>query len=499
MKEKTEKLLPLIIFAISGGYYWALSSKIFTWLYTSGDAGDWLVLSNWWHVPHQWGKPLIVLYIRFISLFPGDDVIKLTVALAVIPGAIITALVFVIAKRVTGKTTLGLVASAVLLGATIFTTQATVLEQYIFTAMFLTFAFYFQIRGQRKMTMLFLGLTTATHIVGLPITFLWIVCTYKEWREWAKVIPIYIVSGILPYSLILGMMANPDIPKLVSGGLSWQSLNGYLGNTASGVNLALVEAPRRLSQLIPIYLITLGLALVPLFKGLSKLDKLGRISIAVMAFIVWFYMTNLFPSVWKWSSLWLPIAAVWVAIGLTKLPNWHTIVIGIGAIALIITNGFVMNTDKLAHEDPQATEYLSALYELPENSCVVIPRGGQYGFTLFYAMSEGQSIIPLAQGNPFTGMGKSTLTLKDDETGYDQSYADYLAWVNREYGIEGEDMYEIVQYALDNGYNVYYGQPMTELWETVFKVAPEDKDKPYLLKVESINHNPDFSKWIKTE
>jgi hypothetical protein len=54
-------------------------------------------------------------------------------------------------------------------------------------------------------------------------------------------------------------------------------------------------------------------------------------------------------------------------------------------------------------------------------------------------------------------------------------------------------MYDIVQYALDNGYNVYYGQPMTEMWSKVFTI--EDNGEEFLQKVSSINHNPDFSEW----
>ena len=496
MKERLTKFIPIGLFVFALSYYYLLSSKILTWVYTTGDAGDWLVLTNWWYVPHQWGKPLIVLYVRFLSLFPGDDVIKTTVALAIIPGAIIVVFTYLIAKRLTNKIGLALIAAAVLLGAAIFTSQATVLEQYTFTAMFLTIAFYFHVKENKALTMLFLGLTTATHIVGLPITFLWLMCNLREWRAWAKVIPIYIVSGLLPYGLILYLMADPDTPKLVSGGLSWQSINSYLGNTVSGVNLALAEAPRRLLQASQIYVMALGLAIIPMIKGLrlhGKFDKLARLVIVVICFIVWFYITNLFPSVWKWSTLVLPMAAVFVAIGLAELPRWHYFIVGICAVALIISNGFFMNADRLAREDPQATEYLEALQQLPDDSCVVIPRGGQYGFTLFYAMSEGEQLIPLAQANPFTGMGKATFTLPGQEQTFDQSYADYLAWLDRTYGIKGENMYDIVQYALDNGYAIYYGQPMSELWREVFIVA--DNDKELLQRVIAINHNPDFSKW----
>ena len=491
--QRFERMIPAGLFVFAATYYYLLSSKIFTWVYTSGDAGDWLALTNWWYVPHQWGKPLVVVYIRFLSLFPGDDVVKLTTGLAIIPGAVTVVFAYLIAKHLTGKVSLGLAAAVVLLGATIFTTQTTVLEQYAFTAMFLVIAFYFQVRQRREATILFLGLATATHIVGLCVTFLWMACTWREWRDWLRVIPIYIIVGIVPYALILAMMADPATPKLVAGGLSWQSINSYLGNTATGVNLALVAAPRRLLQFVQIFVITLGLAYVPLIKGLAKPDKLGRIVIAVSVFVAWFYMTNLFPSVWKWSTLTLPLLSIYVAVGLSKLPSWHFRVVMVGAIALIAANGLFFNAARLAGDDPQATDYVRAVYDLPDNSAVLVPRGGQYGFALFYIVSEGEDIVPLLQGNPWTGMGRATFKLSGDVT--DQSYVDYLVWLEQTYGVQGGDMYEIVQYCLDNGYGVYYGQSLSEIWAEVFIFDPVDSDKMFLQRVIGIRPDPGLSQW----
>lgn len=495
VRKQTERFLPLIIFLSSGAYYYALSSKIFTWVYTSGDAGDWLSLLHWWYVPHCWGKPLIVLYIRFLGLFPGDDIIKLTVGMAIIPAAITVTFTYLIVKRLTSKITLGIVAALILLGAVIFTTQATVVEQYTFSAMFLAIALYWHTRNNKPLTLAFLGLFAATHVIGFALTFIWLAVYWREWRTWLRLSPLFIITGVLPYSLILALMANPSTPKLVAGGLSWQSINVYLGNTTSTAALAIVAVPDRLGQFASIAVITLGLSLIPLVKGVRPLNNLAKLIIASIGFVLWFYLTTLFPSVWKWLTFILPMVAILVAFGLNKLPRWHTWVIATCSVGLIITNGFLMNTNCLAHEDPQATEYIAAIEELPNNSCIVVPRGGQYGFTVFYLVSSGKPIIPIAQCSPFAGTSTPTAGVLEKSEAIDQSYIDHLAWLERVYGIVGNSMYEVVQYALDNGYNVYYGQPITEIWNEVFVLDNKDSEKEYLQKIVAVNHNPDLSKW----
>lgn len=501
-KVNRERLIPPLILVVSGLYYYLLSSKIFTWVYTSGDAGDWLAAYNWWYVPHQWGKPLVLLLVRFVSLFPGDPVTNITIALAVIPGAVTVMFTYLIAKELTLKTYLSVVSALAVMSAVIFTTQATVLEQYAFTAMFVTIAFYFHVRYQPRATVLFLALATATHMVGAAITILWAVCNIKEWRGMVRLIPIYFVIGVLPYGIILGLMADPDTPKLIAGGLSFSSINNYLGNSTSGANLALTEAPRRLIQATEIIGISMGLCIVPIVAGIKQVSKVSKFAIVIICFMSWFYMTNMFPSVWKWLAMILPIACAYVTVGLMRLERIHTYMVTFGLVALVVVNFFCFNANIIAHEDSQATEYMAALDDLPDNSCVIVPRGGMYGFAVFYAISEGYNIIPILQASPYNGMTKtgSVLIGQHDTDTFDQSYADYLAWLYDNYGLVGDDMYSLVDNTINAGYSIYYGQPVTDIWNEVFLF--DDKElaaKPYLYKVISINPDPDFSRWLDDE
>lgn len=483
--------IPLALFGASTAYYYALSSKIFTWIYTSGDAGDWLGLLHQWYVPHTFGKPLIVLYIRFLSIFPGDDVIKLTVGMSVIPAAVTVMLVYLIVHRLTNSVRYSIVAACGLLGATIFLTQATVLEQYTFTAMFITAAFYFHIQDKKKMVAIMLGLATATHMMGAIFTFIWFIVNWKDRKEWLRVAWIWVICGVLPYMLIFYMMANPMFPKVVAGGLSWGSLNVYAGNPTGTAALALTEGLKRLKEFAMVASISIGLAIVPIVRGLRPLDRLGKLSVVLMVFMGWFYMTNMFPSVWKWLSFVLPIAFVYAGIGLSKLPQWHSRVVLIGASVLIIVNSMFFDADQIARADPQATEYVEKLRGIPEGSAVVIPRGGPYGFATLYVMYQGKDIIPIAQSSPMVGIRHEYSELPDT------AYGDYLKWLKSNYDIEGQNMYEVTQFAMDEGYDVYYAQPLTEIWSEVFTV--EKNRSGILQKVKAVNADANLSRWVPEE
>jgi hypothetical protein len=186
----------------------------------------------------------------------------------------------------------------------------------------------------------------------------------------------------------------------------------------------------------------------------------------------------------------LPLVACIAVLGLKKLPEWQHKIVTIGAIALIIVNGFMFNTNKIAHEDPQATQYLQALERLPSKACLITPRGGAYGFSIFYQMSKGQELIPLAL---------SDISKWREEQ--DGAYIDYTKWLKREYGIEGDNIYEITNDALDKDYPVYFAAPMTKLWDAAFTyeeyglghyMFEESKQTDYLQRVTGVLENPEF-------
>lgn len=471
------KLIPYGLFVIAGTYYYLLSAKIFTWVYLTIDAGEWLSLLRWWYVPHRFGKPLIVLLCRGVGQLPGDDVFKLTLAMAIIPAAITVMFTYLIALRLTKSVGLSVVAALVLMGAVMFTSQSGVVEQYTFTTMFLTMGFWFYVRGNKVGTLACLGLMTATHITGVFIMCIWVLVHWREKREWLKASWAFALTGILPYGLIFLMMANPDIPRLIAGGLTWTAVYGYFlsGESAAAV-LSIYDAPERVAQIVRLMLVSFGAAIVPFFVGIKTMGRREKVVLGTIGFIVWFWVTALHPGVWKYACFFAPLVAVYAAVGLSKMVKWHTVVVVIGALALISLNAVYFNANTLAHEDPRATDYYEALWELPDGAAVVKHRGGAYAFTLHYVLSEGKDIVPLPQFDPFRK--------------FDRRYYDSLGWLEQAYGVEGDDLFDIIEYSLNQGWDVYYGTPITRRWSKMVEVETGEA----LSRVTGVNREPVFGK-----
>lgn len=460
-------------------YYLALYSREFTWIYTSGDAGDWLTQLRWWMVPHTFGKPLYISLIHLVSYLPfGSDVAKITIFLSVIPGAITVGMTYLIAFKLTESRLRSIVVALVILGAVIVTTQASVLEQYAFMGMLFSISYYFYISGRKKLTMLFLGLLTATHVIGLVLCLFFVAREKKEIKSWIKPLIVYSIVGFGPYLLILGMMAT-DTPKFIAGSLSIPSLVEYMiGNSTTGVNLAIIAFPERIITATIILLTSTGLAIVPAFRSKSEMsNKLWTLTMVIVLFTLWFYMTNLFPSTWKYVAVTFPAFCALAAVGMKKMNKRTIYAIGACALILIGMNGVFFNSSLLAEEKPLATEYSSFLETTPEGSAVLTPRGGPYGFGLIYAMSKGTNIIPVMLSPEYTEESAEGSYSEAEK----QSYMDYIAWSAKVYKTKGEDCQGIIENILKDGQEVYFPNP-SDYWFTVFEMSLFELDnKIYLV------------------
>lgn len=438
--ERVKKHLPIIIFLVAFAYYAGLSAKEYTWIFVSGDSGDWLAASTWWMVPQPMGSPLYILLGRFLNLFPGDLVLKMTLLLSCLPSAITVTLVYMIVRRLIGRVSLALVSAGVLLGAGVFLTQSTVLEQYASAVMLLTLAYWFYISGRRKLTALSLGLATAIHIVVLPIVVLWLFVERREWRAWGKAGLVFVAAGIGPYALIPAIMAT-DAPPLLAGHLSLQSLTTYWGSTANHVvgTSSIFELPKRLGMAGSVLIGSIGLGLVPIARAFWKpVPKHILVLIATIGFSLWFHITSLDPVSWTFLNFAMPSLAILVGIGLTRLKKQHVIAVSVGAMALVMANSLFLNAHVMAQQRQDATIYQSQLEEMPEGSAVVV-YCGHYSLGLFYAMSEGRTDL-------------APIIFLTVETG---DWPDYEEWLEEEYGITGRDTRELAICALSQGRDVY--------------------------------------------
>jgi hypothetical protein len=433
-----------------------LSAKEYTWLFASGDSGDWLAASNWWIVPQPYGSPLYIVLGHFLDLFPGDLVIKMTIMLSCLPAAITVTLVYLIVKHLTKKESIAIISSVVLLGAGIFLTQATVLEQYSLAVMFVALAYYFYLKNKKWLVALSLGLGSANHILVIPLALIWLAVERKQWRTWLKSIPIYLMVGILPYSLILWLMTTDSPPLLAGNGLSFGGLNSYLGSTSVFGSLSIYALPERTLDFLALIVMSFGLAIIPIWLAFKRPWAMPiKILVVTIAFPIWYYLTCLDPTGWTFLAYSCPFIAIGVGAGLTKVKKEYMVkAVVASAVLLIMVNIAFLNAGLLAKEEPKAMEYYNEVWEIPDGSAVVTNRGGFESMALFYAMSEGKDLVPIF----FTDWNYEN----------DALYDSYIDWINNHYSIAGSNTQHLVADALRQEIPVYILDPMLKKWQPVF-------------------------------
>ena len=434
-----KRCLSPIILVTSFIYYLILCAKEYTWIFVSGDSGDWLAASVAWMVPQTYGSPLYISLGRLISVFSNNLPLHMTILLSVIPAAFTVFFTYLIIRKLT-SVKIALTCSTVLLGSAVFLSQSTVLEEYALTTMFLTGAYWFYINEQKYLTPLFLGLGTAIHIFILPLAFFWLLCD-RRWKIWLwKPLLIYIVSGVLPYTLILILMAA-DTPKFLAGYLNLQSVLDYWTMTSRAIvgQLSLFEAPERFWFFVRLTCMSFGLALLPIFVSLRKpITRNMLVLISICLFTFWYVITNLDINAWTFLTFTAPSLVILCGIGLSRLRGWHTIAIAGSAIILIITNSIFLNANTLSQQNPQAMTYYNELHALPKNSTVVTSPGAR-SLGLFYVINEGRDLIPLIY--PYLDKW---------------NFTDYGRYLNERYGVNWADTLEGVQDTLAKNRQAYF-------------------------------------------
>lgn len=477
---------------IAYGYYGLLAAKSFTWALAGGNAGDWLQFLHWWAVPQPMGSPLFASYIRLLgwlrdSLTPGvGDIELVSLFVCVIPGAIAVGLTYLIGKKWTGRTDLGLLASGVCLAAN-FMLQSTIVEQFGMVAMWSAAAFLAYLHNRWGWTALLLGLGLATHSSFAPLAIVWLLVEHKQWRRLVKVMPLYVIFGILPYALTLWEMTL-ETPKMISGYLSWQTLSSYLGGlggVGAAGSMAASEAPQKALEVGAMLVTAFGLAWIPLAlaarQGWRERNQPVILAVATLVMCLWLWFTHLLPDGQLWMPMAVPVVAGLVALGLSRMAGWHRYVVAAGAIILIVANGIWLNADRLTRQDPEAEALYQTLQALPDNAVVVTPRGGSYGFAVMYVMSTGKRLAPviadevelidrgIIDGPPGRD-GKPRKMVQD------QGYLDSVEWLNRHHPEivgQGNRTTDIVTTALERGREVYIvGQIPESPWRQVFQMAP---------------------------
>jgi hypothetical protein len=374
----------------------------------------------------------------------------MTIFLSVMPAAVTVATVFVIVRKLTSSSWIALVSALILLGSSVFLSQSTVLEEYSLAVMLTTLGFWAYIGGKRNWTAAFLGLGIAVHIMVLPIAVLWFGVNYRDWKVWTKRIPLTVVFGFLPYSLTLWELAYGEPLLVAGGGLSWASINSYLGSTSVVGSLAIADAPARIGTLLGILVMSLGIAWIPILKLEKLLTKPVIMLIVCIGFAVWYYGTSMDPTTWTFLIYAMPPLAILAGMGMRRMNRVQIAVIALCALFLIIVNGFVLNADKITRDNPIAQEYVDDLMTLPDGSFVLTHRGGFETMALWYTMSLGKDLTPIY--------------FEWEENLDDALWTQYRDWMHERYELSGERPLELVQSALDGEKPVYVLVPLLDEW-----------------------------------
>jgi hypothetical protein len=465
----------VIVFLLALTYYLTLCAKQFTWLFSSGDSGDWLAVSHWWTAPQPFGSPLYVSLGHLLDAIPGDLVLKMTVCLSLLPAAITVTTVFAIVRMITNKPHIAVTSALILLGSSVFLSQSTILEEYALAVMFVVLGFWAYINNKLNWTAVSLGLGTAVHIMVLPIAVLWFGVNYKEWRTWAKRIPLVVVFGFLPYGLTLWELAYGEPLLVAGGGLSWASINSYLGSTSVVGSLAIADAPVRIGTLIGILVMSLGLAWIPILKVEKPMTKPVMMLIVCAGFAVWYYGTSMDPTTWTFLIYAMPPLAILAGIGAARMPIAQVTVISLCTLALIIANGFLLNADKLTKENPIAQGYVEDLQSLPDGSFVLTHRGGFETMALWYTMSLGKDLTPIY--------------FEWEENLDDALWTQYRDWMHEMHGLTGDKPLELVYSALTQvePAQVYVLTPLLDEWHE------------YIMYTQYVNAEPVLTHYGKIE
>ncbi len=450
-KEDSKRILPFVIGLIAFLYFSGMAVKTYAGVFVSTDSADFLAASTVWMVPQTYGYPLYITLGHFLNLFPGELAAKMTVLLSALPAAIAVFFVYKITFKLTGKVIIATICSVVLLGTVVFLTEATVTKGYALTAMFLTIGYWFYINDRKYLTVIFLGLATAVHMMVVMIALFWLIAD-RRWRLWlGKPLLVYVAVGIGPYSLIPILMAL-DTPRYLAGSFSLDNLKGYWSGTGRSIigMLSVMDAPSRWWFLGRVLLASSGLAIIPLLnKNIYNLrNRQIAVLVAAPVFVLWYVATCLDVQVWTYLSVGAPFVAILVGLGLARMKEYHKYAVAISAVVLIIVNGFFMNAYELNKQDPRMENYKAALEALPDGSVVVtVPSSTSLG--IFYTIVEGKNLIPLIYS--YLELD-STMGMK----GYDKYLED-------KYGVKWTDTLSAVQECLDTERPVYL-VPIQNSW-----------------------------------
>jgi len=379
-------------------YYALLCAKSHTWIFVSADSADWLTTSKLWIVPQPYGSPLFTLLMKMFYPLDGEVcAIAATLVMSCLPSAITVATTYNITLLHTNNRKLAYISALILVGAGVFLTQSTVLEEYALTTMFLTLGLYYRKVNKTRLAWTMWGLGTAVHIFVVPIAAFVALYDRKHKRVDKRSLACYAITGLLPYIMVPILMALPT-PRWYAGELSLHNLKEYLTSTGSAIvgTLSIFEAPFRVLTLAKIILASFGVSLILLTHILRC--KGFRTETIIIAVVLWYVLTCLDVCSWTFLTLAAPIVAYVSATSLEHKPLDKYVTAC--AVVLIVVNAFFLNAWVLSSASPTPREVTSELKSLPDGATVAVT-SGPYSMESYYVVSCGKRLTVLSCPTPY--------------------------------------------------------------------------------------------------
>jgi hypothetical protein len=428
------KLLAIAVFLTSFAYYILLACKEYTWVFGGGDAGDWLAQAKIWFLPQPYGSPLYILAAKLVGLMHGNLALNMTILLSCLPAAIAVTAIYLAVLKLKGNP-YALVSALVMLGAGVFLSQATIVEEYALASMFVSLAILAWAYNKLWGIILCMALASAVHIIAVLITLVWFGMDLKHWREWAKLSWIYIIVGVVPYLLTLWLMGHAQYYWLENG-FSFSALSDYLGSSGTIGSLSIFDLPLRAVQFVGLILGTYALALIPIVKSARKYIVFS----VIIGIVLWIYLCDSDPTTWTFTLYAVPFASVLAGIGLSMMGFKALQAVALSACCLMFLNVFYLNADLINQTNPVGRNFYDATMSLPDNSVVVTSQGGFYTLGLLQAIADGKPLL----------LDFISEKGSDKDTGYQG----WLRWANTQ-GLNGEASVSISRNALAQGLPVY--------------------------------------------
>jgi hypothetical protein len=477
--RKEVKYIPALFLILATLYYIALCVKDYSWIFTSADSGDFLAASTAWMIPQPYGEPLYILLGRLISLLPLYLPASMTILLSAIPAGITVMLTYLTTREITKRPILSIVAPLILMGSVIFLTEASVTKQYSLSVMFLTLALYCYVKGWLMRATIALALGASIHVVIFAISVFWFALNIRNKSLW-KCLPVYILIVGAFYAFTLWMF-DWDIPPMIAGqGLTIEAVQSWLASTKVFGTLALHAFPERILRLAGYEIMCFGLSLPLAWYGLFiKRNILTGMMLSAVAFGTWYFATCLDPTTWTYLSFTMPIlsiSAVMALNHLTEHSKFYTYSCVVSSVVLIGLNAVFMNGNVLAQQNPLGPEYKAEIDKMPDNSVIVIHRGGPEFMAFMYSYSQGKKLIPVFfRGYAYT---------------LDKNWSQYLAWLNEKHGVAWGPTENQVKDELSHGTKVFVLLPILNQWDGVFQLR--DIGNKHFSEVTAVIGNPNF-------